>query len=294
MAHETGLYHGYVALGCVLRGETTHYDIVANESARGIMDLTLEGLCIGNGILTCENEAQAWARAKVDDMDKGGGAAEAALAMIRFSRLMSRKAAGLTRKPHLNASDSKYPRERRSAARLGAVQALYQMDLSGSDVGETLAQFSVARHGREFRGRPVRRGRLPHLREVVDGVVREQKTIDPAVDQILDKAWPLHRLDSTVRAILRAGAYELMFMERVPATRGDQRICRRGGCLLRHGGAALRQRRARPAGPPGAAARNSRRDGAGRRIRRREGPPQCVDPRRRAGDLSARRRRPWS
>lgn len=94
-AHETGLYHGYVALGCVLRGETTHYDIVSNESSRGIMELTLEGLCIGNGILTCENEAQAWARAKVDDMDKGGGAADAALAMIRFSRLMGRKAAGL-------------------------------------------------------------------------------------------------------------------------------------------------------------------------------------------------------
>ena len=99
MAHETGLYHGYVALGCVLRGETTHYDIVSEESARGIMDLTLEGLCIGNGILTCENEAQAWARAKVDDMDKGGGAAEAALHMIRFSRLMGRKAAGLYTRP---------------------------------------------------------------------------------------------------------------------------------------------------------------------------------------------------
>lgn len=98
LAHETGLYHGYVALGCVLRGETTHYDIVSEESARGIMDLTLEGLCIGNGILTCENEAQAWARAKVDDMDKGGGAAEAALHMIRFSRLMGRKAAGLDAK----------------------------------------------------------------------------------------------------------------------------------------------------------------------------------------------------
>ena len=98
VAHETGLYHGYVALGCVLRGETTHYDIVSEESARGIMDLTLEGLCIGNGILTCENEAQAWARAKVDDMDKGGGAADAALSMIRFSRLMSRKAAGLEAK----------------------------------------------------------------------------------------------------------------------------------------------------------------------------------------------------
>ena len=81
-------YDGYVALGCVLRGETSHYDIVANESARGLMDLTMKGLAIGNGILTCENEAQAWARAKVAGMDKGGAAAEAALAMIAFSRSM--------------------------------------------------------------------------------------------------------------------------------------------------------------------------------------------------------------
>ncbi len=91
IAHETGLYHGYVALGAVLRGETTHYDVVANESARGIMNLTHEGLCIGNGILTCENMDQAWARAKIDDMDKGGGAADAALAMIRITRTMAAK-----------------------------------------------------------------------------------------------------------------------------------------------------------------------------------------------------------
>jgi 6,7-dimethyl-8-ribityllumazine synthase len=83
-------YDGFVALGCVLRGETTHYEIVSNESARGIMDLTMKGLAIGNGILTCETEAQAWARANVSEGDKGGGAAEAALAMIRFSRTMKK------------------------------------------------------------------------------------------------------------------------------------------------------------------------------------------------------------
>jgi 6,7-dimethyl-8-ribityllumazine synthase len=83
-------YDGFVALGCVLRGETTHYEIVSNESARGIMDLTMKGLAIGNGILTCETEAQAWARANVSEGDKGGGAAEAALAMIRFSRAMKK------------------------------------------------------------------------------------------------------------------------------------------------------------------------------------------------------------
>jgi N utilization substance protein B len=117
----------------------------------------------------------------------------------------------------VNASESKYPRERRSAARLGAVQALYQMDLSGSDVGETLAQFSARVMGENFEDGQCGEADYRHLKDVVDGVVREQKVIDPAVDQILDKAWPLHRLDSTVRAILRAGAYELMFMDRVPA-----------------------------------------------------------------------------
>ena len=81
-------FDGFVALGCVLRGDTTHYDVVAGESSRGIMDLTMQGLCIGNGILTCENEAQALARARVAEMNKGGGAAEAALAMIRISRQM--------------------------------------------------------------------------------------------------------------------------------------------------------------------------------------------------------------
>lgn len=105
----------------------------------------------------------------------------------------------------------------RAAARLGAVQALYQMDLAGTDVGETLAQFSARAAGEDFEGGQCGEADYRHLREVVDGVVREQKVIDPTVDKILDKAWPLHRLDSTVRAILRAGAYELMFMSRVPA-----------------------------------------------------------------------------
>ena len=77
-------YDGYVLLGCVIRGETTHYDIVANESARAVMDLVVaESLALGNGILTVENDDQAWARARRSDKNKGAGAAEAALAMIR-------------------------------------------------------------------------------------------------------------------------------------------------------------------------------------------------------------------
>ncbi|HEX8654476.1 MAG TPA: 6,7-dimethyl-8-ribityllumazine synthase [Allosphingosinicella sp.] len=84
LAAETGRYDGYVALGVVIRGETYHFEIVAGESARGIMALTLDGLAIGNGILTVENEAQALARARPDEKDKGGEAAKAALATMRL------------------------------------------------------------------------------------------------------------------------------------------------------------------------------------------------------------------
>ena len=81
-ADASGNYDGYVALGCVIRGETYHFEVVAGESARAIVALTLDGLAIGNGILTVENEAQAWARARQSEKDKGGEAAKAALAMI--------------------------------------------------------------------------------------------------------------------------------------------------------------------------------------------------------------------
>ena len=89
-AARAARYDGYVALGVVLRGETAHYDIVANESARALMDLTLQGLSIGNGILTCETMDQAWVRARVDSVNKGGSAAEAALQMVAIDRAMTR------------------------------------------------------------------------------------------------------------------------------------------------------------------------------------------------------------
>jgi 6,7-dimethyl-8-ribityllumazine synthase len=82
LAAESGRYDGFVALGVVIRGETYHFEIVAGESARGIMALTMDGLAIGNGILTTENEAQAIVRADPAQADKGGGAAEAAMALL--------------------------------------------------------------------------------------------------------------------------------------------------------------------------------------------------------------------
>jgi 6,7-dimethyl-8-ribityllumazine synthase len=80
-------YDGYVALGCVIRGETSHYDYVCGESARGLMDLALQySLAIGFGVLTVENRDQAWARAAMDQLDKGGTVAKAALRMIEVKR----------------------------------------------------------------------------------------------------------------------------------------------------------------------------------------------------------------
>ena len=105
----------------------------------------------------------------------------------------------------------------KSAARLGAVQALYQMDLSGSEVGETLAQFSSRASGNNFDNGECGEADYKHLRLVVEGVVREQGLLDPRLDVLLDTGWPLHRLDATVRAILRAAAFEIWFMDNVPA-----------------------------------------------------------------------------
>ncbi|MGV9009705.1 6,7-dimethyl-8-ribityllumazine synthase [Brevundimonas sp.] len=79
-------YDGYVALGCVIRGETYHFEIVSDQSAAGIRNLGLKGIIIGNGILTTEDEDQAWARARISEGDKGGGAARAALDLIALRK----------------------------------------------------------------------------------------------------------------------------------------------------------------------------------------------------------------
>lgn len=86
IAERMSNFDGYVALGCVIRGETTHYDTVCNDSSRAVQLLGLQGLCIGNGILTVENRTQAEVRADPKDQNKGGGAAAAALHLIALAR----------------------------------------------------------------------------------------------------------------------------------------------------------------------------------------------------------------
>jgi 6,7-dimethyl-8-ribityllumazine synthase len=99
IAHRQSNFDGFVALGCVIRGETSHYETVCNESAHGLTLLGLEGACIGNGILTVEGHDQAMARADPARGDKGGGAAAAALHLIALSRRFGPEAKGVGFRP---------------------------------------------------------------------------------------------------------------------------------------------------------------------------------------------------
>lgn len=105
---------------------------------------------------------------------------------------------------------------KRGAARLAAVQALYQMDLSGSGVLETAAEYEAFRLGKELDGDVYREADAQWFRAILSGVVGHQKTIDPIIRQSLTEDWPLSRLDTTLRAIMRAGVYELMERADVP------------------------------------------------------------------------------
>ncbi len=197
-------YHGAVALGCVIRGETYHFEIVAGESARALMDLAVRRrLAFGNGILTVENEAQARIRASHDGGDKGGDAARAALALYRLkaacgSALMAKAL-------------------ERAAARLAAVQALYQMDVSGKGINETLAEFETFWIGGEIEGETYNAAEMDFFRDILTGVLADQGPIDRQIDKTLVQTWPLARVDSVLRAILRAGTYELKKRKDVPA-----------------------------------------------------------------------------
>jgi N utilization substance protein B len=106
---------------------------------------------------------------------------------------------------------------RRGAARLAAVQALYQMDLASTPLHEILAQFESHWIGREVEGDTYLPAEAAHFRDVVGGVVAEQRRLDPMIDAALVQGWPLKRIETVVRAILRAGAFELDHMPDVPA-----------------------------------------------------------------------------
>src|SRR5438128_5161231 len=106
---------------------------------------------------------------------------------------------------------------RRGAARLAAVQALYQMEIAGTGLNEILAEFESHWMGREVEGAQYLPAEAAFFRDVVSGVVREQRSLDPLVDKVLSQGWPLKRIEAILRAVLRAGAYELGHRSDVPA-----------------------------------------------------------------------------
>ena len=106
---------------------------------------------------------------------------------------------------------------RRGAARLAAVQALYQMDLAGTGLNEILAEFESHWIGREVEGAQYLPAEAAFFRDIVTGVVREQRALDPQIDEALAQGWPLKRIEAILRAALRAGAYELDHRRDVPA-----------------------------------------------------------------------------
>jgi N utilization substance protein B len=105
---------------------------------------------------------------------------------------------------------------RRGAARLAAVQALYQMDVAGTALSDILAEFESHWIGREVEGEQYLPAEAAFFRDIVSGVLREQRVLDPLVDDALTKGWPLKRLDTILRAVLRAGGYELGHRSDVP------------------------------------------------------------------------------
>ena len=117
------------------------------------------------------------------------------------------------------ARTEKDPRKanRRGAARLAAVQALYQMDIAATPLPEILAEFDTHWLGREVEGSQYLPAEAAFFRDVVSGVVREQRSLDPLVDKVLSEGWPLKRIEAILRAVLRAGAYELGHRGDVPA-----------------------------------------------------------------------------
>jgi transcription antitermination protein NusB len=118
---------------------------------------------------------------------------------------------------HNPATKTNRKANRRGAARLAAVQALYQMDLAGTGLNEIMAQFESHWMGREVEGDQYLPAEAAFFRELVSGVVREQLQLDPLIDAALEETWPLRRIEAILRAVLRAGAYELGHRDDVPA-----------------------------------------------------------------------------
>jgi transcription antitermination protein NusB len=123
----------------------------------------------------------------------------------------------MTRKPTARAPGEERKANRRGAARLAAVQALYQMDVAGTGINDALAQFESHWIGREVEGEQYLPAEAAFFRKLVRGVMAEQRNLDPLIDKALAAGWPLKRVEAILRAVLRSGAYELEHERDIPA-----------------------------------------------------------------------------
>ena len=196
-------YDGAVALGCVVRGETFHFEIVAGELARALMDMSVERqLALGNGILTTETIEQAEERADPARGDKGGDAARAALGLAHLTRRLV---------------ESMKKSDKRSAARLAASQALYQMEIADKGLNDILAEFEAHWIGQEVEGDTYNAAELGVFPRYSVGRAARPIADRPRARRHARKGWPLKRVEALMRAILRAAFYELRSRPDVPA-----------------------------------------------------------------------------
>ena len=257
IGHRQGEFDGFVALGCVVRGETTHYETVCNDSSRALMLLGLEGANIGNGILTVENLAQAEARGRPGGAGQGRRGRRRRAAPDRASAPDAPARARHRLRPAgrggsmTAAADAR--RRMRSAARLFAVQALYQMEMSGRSAPAVVREFQDHRFGERFEDHEMAEGDPDHFRALVEGAVEAQSRIDQMTDRALVAAWPLKRIDPTLRALFRAAGAELDAGQTPPKVVINEFVEVARAFFPEGARAALCQRRARPHGARGPA-----------------------------------------
>ena len=209
-------FDGCVALGCVIRGETSHYDIVCNNANHWLMQLAVEnGIPLGNAILTVDTEAQALERAQRRPQGQGRGGRARLPGAGRHRAGLCRRGTGMSAAGKSSGKGGGKGLSR-SRARLAAVQALYQMDLAETDLSAVLEEFSANPLVDDAEADGIGKPDVDHLTRVLKGVVARQREIDPLIDQQLATGWRLVRIDFIVRAILRAASFELMEMPDVP------------------------------------------------------------------------------
>ena len=203
MLAKGGAYAGAVALGCVIRGETYHFEIVAGESSRAIMDITVSGHAARRQRHPDGRKRSAGHRARRSGAGRQG--------RRRRARRDHAPSSAQARGACLMAA------RHRSAARLAAVQALYQMEVAGKGINEILAEFESHWIGGEIEGEQYEEADLGLFRDIVKGVLADQVAIDRETDATLQQGWPLRRVEAVMRAVLRAAGYELRGRADVPA-----------------------------------------------------------------------------